>query len=750
MKNYLLLLFLGMTLWINNVLGQNGNLVPNGGFEQYSSCPTSFGQISLAVPWDNPVGILTSTDYINTCSSNSMSLWLNGFGPNSGQGFAHIYISVYPNSPLPYSGQEYLQVPLLQPMIAGAVYKISFYGALNSSISPVVANTVGVLLTDNSVYTAGFPTVYSMQTTYNSSVPQFTISTLNSWSYYEAYYTAQGGEEVLTLGNFNTPSNIITTSPVLSTFSQSVLIDDVVIELFDTCYVHIQNSVSNDSSHLELCVGDSLEISSLTFDSTSVPTWNNSFQTQSFVTDTSGLYIVHNTWNGCNTTDTLEVDFISPPNLSLTDTSLCLGDTLTLINPDFNFTAELYTGPFLTDFGDTINVLFGQNLNYLLKKGNCEVSDNFNITLISSPTVNLPLDTLFCEGAPFTIDGTTTFADEYIWNTGSDSSSTVISDTGTYILEVNNSCGADADTLIVDLYEVDYQINFTGDTLICDASDFNVQIQGNNLSAVWNDGVDTLQRNLDEGFWWVNIYDALCSASDTINVRFPNEFTLGNDTLLCDDEVLSIHLNQSWIDSLEWSDGQVSASWSTIVPNVYWVTLYQEHCLLSDTLQLEKLYSPSMNYVDTTLCLGDQFTLFMNPEYTYEVNGIMAVAPYFIQTEGYYDIAATNYCGTSYASFQVEEVDCSCNIYVPNTFTPNGDENNPTWRPSSACIYSAYELSVYNRWGELIFRTNQPEFGWDGTYNGQMVKEGTYVYTIFYTTEENLGESLKGHVNVIR
>jgi gliding motility-associated-like protein len=69
-------------------------------------------------------------------------------------------------------------------------------------------------------------------------------------------------------------------------------------------------------------------------------------------------------------------------------------------------------------------------------------------------------------------------------------------------------------------------------------------------------------------------------------------------------------------------------------------------------------------------------------------------------------------------------------VYVPTGFTPNGDGRNDVLRPYLAAIKELSFFSVYNRWGQLVFTTNQPGNGWDGTINGIQQPVGTYVWRL--------------------
>ena len=91
--------------------------------------------------------------------------------------------------------------------------------------------------------------------------------------------------------------------------------------------------------------------------------------------------------------------------------------------------------------------------------------------------------------------------------------------------------------------------------------------------------------------------------------------------------------------------------------------------------------------------------------------------------------------------------------YIPNTFTPDGDEYNNTFHPVFTSGYDPfdYNMLIFNRWGEIVFESNDTRFGWDGTYNGKMVQDGTYTWKIeFKQTLNDKRIMITGHVSIIR
>ncbi len=91
--------------------------------------------------------------------------------------------------------------------------------------------------------------------------------------------------------------------------------------------------------------------------------------------------------------------------------------------------------------------------------------------------------------------------------------------------------------------------------------------------------------------------------------------------------------------------------------------------------------------------------------------------------------------------------------YIPNTFTPNGDEKNNDFQPVFTSGFDAqnYHFSIFNRWGELVFESNNPAIGWDGTYGNKIVMNGTFTWKLQFKEKMTEKEHyLTGHVNLIK
>jgi gliding motility-associated-like protein len=91
--------------------------------------------------------------------------------------------------------------------------------------------------------------------------------------------------------------------------------------------------------------------------------------------------------------------------------------------------------------------------------------------------------------------------------------------------------------------------------------------------------------------------------------------------------------------------------------------------------------------------------------------------------------------------------------FIPNSFTPNGDEINNVFLPIFTSGYDPqnYSFYIYNRWGELIFESHNSQIGWDGTYGDHIVENETYTWKVEFKEKlQNYNHLKTGHVNIIR
>lgn len=184
------------------------NLVPNGSFEIYSNCPDGIGQIEKATGWFNPNG--ASPDYFNKCQNQILgcNVPLNGVGvqyPFEGNAYA----GIYPFETTGYNASDYIQCRLLQKLKAGNKYCVEYYVSLAEGVSNVSMNKIGAYFSSSKISQTDYSRFHYIPQILNPETNSL-FDTLN-WVKISGEFTANGGEEYLTIGNFNFPEDDDTT-----------------------------------------------------------------------------------------------------------------------------------------------------------------------------------------------------------------------------------------------------------------------------------------------------------------------------------------------------------------------------------------------------------------------------------------------------------------------------------------------------------------------------------------------------------
>ncbi len=108
---------------------------------------------------------------------------------------------------------------------------------------------------------------------------------------------------------------------------------------------------------------------------------------------------------------------------------------------------------------------------------------------------------------------------------------------------------------------------------------------------------------------------------------------------------------------------------------------------------------------------------------------------------------------TSFTDKPAEEGDCACKIYVPNAFSPNEDGVNDTFQPYVGCAVTEYDFKIFNRWGRLMFSSQNPDESWNGEFDGKLAEASVYVYVlkVTYDNEGEIEDEIKtGDVALVR
>ena len=115
-----------------------------------------------------------------------------------------------------------------------------------------------------------------------------------------------------------------------------------------------------------------------------------------------------------------------------------------------------------------------------------------------------------------------------------------------------------------------------------------------------------------------------------------------------------------------------------------------------------------------------------------------------------YTLITTTKNGCQASSALTVDVEIPCkDFYVPNVFSPNGDGVNDTYLIKVEFM-SAYEITIFNRWGKKIFYSTNPDAPWDGTIDGAKAAAGVYYYLIRATCENGKYFQKDGYLQLIR
>jgi len=169
--------------------------------------------------------------------------------------------------------------------------------------------------------------------------------------------------------------------------------------------------------------------------------------------------------------------------------------------------------------------------------------------------------------------------------------------------------------------------------------------------------------------------------------------------------------------------------------------------LITDTMYCQKTDTVKINIAPSPeIAFSEHDTLWVEPGFLLEAG---LGADYYIwntgdTTEsivvdsiGKYTVLVTSYEGCK-STDGVQILWGGTPFYIPNAFSPNGDGLNDTFSPIPRYDYvNRYHMSIFNRWGQMIYETTDIKKGWDGTYKGNRCMLGTYVYRIVY---EDLGQ----------
>src|SRR5690606_39186303 len=187
---------------------------------------------------------------------------------------------------------------------------------------------------------------------------------------------------------------------------------------------------------------------------------------------------------------------------------------------------------------------------------------------------------------------------------------------------------------------------------------------------------------------------------------------------------------------------------------IYTVEVTEGVCTGEDEIEVVFAKAPVLNIGgDTTLCKGGGLWLNASfPKSTYKWNTGSTDSMIYADQPGEYKVTVTNPCGETTDSVTIYFQNEYCDLFMANAFSPGNDAINNVFLPRGRNI-TVTSFSIYNRSGELIFYTEENNVGWDGTFEGEIVQEGLYLWTLTYNIPQ--GPFIKksnaaGHILLLR
>jgi gliding motility-associated-like protein len=429
------------------------------------------------------------------------------------------------------------------------------------------------------------------------------------------------------------------------------------------------------------------------------------------------------TCSECSTTENVTITLTDPlpPAVDAgADMQVCENEsiTLTALNPD---AANISWNNGVTDGVAFVQPVGSTTYTVTAELANCFATDDVIVVVAPTPNVSGGMFTEVCEGEQVTLSGSG--AATYVWDNGVVDGVPFTQPLGTETYTVTGTsifgCVATAQVQVrvLPVPVVSFtsntregcapeEINFISTTGgVSNQCTFtiggNVVLTGCNVSNIFTEA----------GCYDVNLEVELtngCSANETIiDYICVDDYPIADFSI--DPEELSTFNNE--IDFTNESIGAVTYDWS---------------------------------FGDNT------YSNSINPIHEYSVLGNPAEFIYDVKLIAYSDLG----CADSIIGELPFYEDLIYNI--PNTFTPDGNLYNETFKPvfTSGFDPLEYNLKIYNRWGELIFESNDPAYGWDGSYGSSQTiyaPDGTYLWKVsFKKLKDDENVEVIGSVNLLR
>ncbi|MBL0078287.1 MAG: gliding motility-associated C-terminal domain-containing protein [Bacteroidetes bacterium] len=511
-------------------------------------------------------------------------------------------------------------------------------------------------------------------------------------------------------------------------------------------------NLGNDTS---LCAGQTL---TLTQNIAGVNyTWSDGTTNNSITVNTSGTYWLEIDNGSCTGRDSIDI-IISTSGLSLNlgnDTSLCAGQTLTLTQ---NIAGVSYTW---SDGTTNNSITVNTSGTYWLEidNGSCTGRDSIDIIISTSGlSLNLGNDTSLCAGQTLTLTQNIAGVN-YTWSDGTTNNSITVNTSGTYWLEIDNGSCTGRDSIDIIISTSGLSVNLGNDTSLCAGQTLTLTQNIAGVNYTWSDGTTNNSITVNTGgTYWLEIDNGSCTGRDSIDIIISTSglsVNLGNDTSLCAGQTLTLTQNIAGV-SYTWSDGTTNNSITVNTSGTYWLEIKRSNCSFIDSINIDFAISPFVDLgSDTTICENEKIYYYLPAgEYNYVWSNGITSPNGILGGPGIFWVNASNGICSIFDTIIVKlDPNCDCKFFIPNAFSPNNDGINDNFYVNLECQVSNFSFRIFNRWGELIYFSEDEKGYWDGKYNGKEQPIDGYLYQIEYFPTETRTKNLiskNGYFNLVK
>jgi gliding motility-associated-like protein len=661
------------------------------------------------------------------------------------------------------NGKVYIAKSQNQTIGSSAIDVINFPNNSSGSIGYVSS---GTSISPNQSL-LGLPTLLVRQQTIpNISVAGDTLICNGQ----QATLTATGGITYTWSGGINATGSSVILSPttattcyVTSTNACGADTDTITINIANTPNVGITGTTA-------ICSGQS---TTLTAFGSGNYTWSGgatSNATSITVSPTSTTKYYITSTNVCGSAkDSITVNVTTLPIINLAgNNGLCAGQTTTLIAT--GSTSYTWSGG-ANSTNDSITVSPLSTTKYYVSSTNScgTTTDSVLVTVNAKPIINATHDTSVCAGSTVNLsayDGNvyTWLPTTYLTNANSATPIAQPMANITYVVTVSKLGCTTTDTVNIVVTTNSTYITIAGNATICKGD--SVQLVGNvpHANYVWNTTANTPSIYVkNTGSYWLTTTDANgCKGTDTVLINVLNKIKASNDTDVCKGEYIhllatgSVNGTYSWSPTVNMINNTSANPYVQVTTSGYYYVSATDGCNKDSVYVIANPLPVLIARKDTGIYYGELVQLYASGSSPIFWNPATSLNCYICATPiakpdstTLYTVQTINKHGCMGIDTVLVTVLELTTLYVPNSFTPNHDGVNDGFRPYHNAL-KTIEWEVYNRWGELIYETNNLTDFWDGTYKDKLCQDGVYVYKIKATTKQSKHIVKAGVVTLFR